>query len=188
MKSDLNILSSIGMKIFSEKTEIFPSKSDIETAGNITAELKAGGGVIAGFHPWTKRESRKWPEVNFILLGKKLVEAYGAKIILTPGPKEEKSAELIAGKIGKNVRILKNTDVRMLAALMKDMDIYVCGSTGPMHAAIAVDIPVVGIIGTGDHFRWAPDNNKKVIVLKGKKCRYITVEEVFAGIKGLLNK
>ena len=42
------------------------------------------------------------------------------------------------------------TSVKVLAALMEHLDLYISNDTGAMHIAVAMGVPTIGIFGPGD--------------------------------------
>ncbi len=112
-------------------------------------KLEAGGPIIA-LHPGSspKTAYKRWHQNGYVGLINALVEKLGARVILTWGPGERETVELIAGNLRVPVVVAKKTSSLLeLAAIFAACDLYVGGDTGPMHLAVAVDTPVVAIFG-----------------------------------------
>ncbi|EPE37492.1 ADP-heptose-LPS heptosyltransferase II [Candidatus Photodesmus katoptron] len=91
----------------------------------------------------------------------------GREIILTAGPKEEEQAKYLKTLVldNSNISILYNKyngliDFSMSIACS---DLFISGSTGPLHIAGAIDIPTVGFFPSkrsSTPLRWKPINTK----------------------------
>lgn len=113
-------------------------------------EKLEGSGPIIALHPGSspKTAYKRWHQNGYIGLINALVERIGARVLLTWGPGERETVELIAGNLRVSVVVAKKTSSLLdLAAIFTACDLYIGGDTGPMHIAVAVDTPVVAIFG-----------------------------------------
>ena len=113
-------------------------------------EKLEGAGPIIALHPGSSSKTayKRWHQNGYVGLINALVEKIGARVILTWGPGERETVELIAGNLRVPVVVAKKTSSLLdLAAIFAACDLYVGGDTGPMHLAVAVDTPVVAIFG-----------------------------------------
>ena len=113
-------------------------------------EKLEGDGPIIALHPGSSKKTayKRWHQNGYIGLINALVEKIGARVILTWGPGERETVELIAGHLQVPVVVAKKTSSLLdLAAIFKACDLYVGGDTGPMHLAVAMGTPVVAIFG-----------------------------------------
>lgn len=82
--------------------------------------------------------------------------------------------------------------LRQAAALMQNMNLFICNDSGPMHIAAAVGIPVLALLGPTDERQWAPYSPQATVVRKIRNgycsvhdlddntcMQLITVREVF---------
>ncbi len=110
----------------------------------------SGEGPIIALHPGSspKTAYKRWHQNGYVGLINALVEKIDARIILTWGPGERETVELIAGNLRVPVVVAKKTSSLLdLAAIFAACDLYVGGDTGPMHLAVAMQTPVVAIFG-----------------------------------------
>ena len=113
-------------------------------------EKLEGDGPIIALHPGSSKKTayKRWHQNGYVGLINALVEKNGARVILTWGPGERETVELIAGHLRVPVVVAKKTSSLLdLAAIFKACDLYVGGDTGPMHLAVAMGTPVVAIFG-----------------------------------------
>ena len=112
-------------------------------------KLKGDGPLIA-LHPGSSQKTayKRWHQNGYVGLINALVEKLGARVILTWGPGERETVELIAGHLRMPAVVAKKTSSLLeLAAIFSACDLYIGGDTGPMHIAVAMDTPVVVIFG-----------------------------------------
>ncbi|MCD6268608.1 MAG: glycosyltransferase family 9 protein, partial [Deltaproteobacteria bacterium] len=113
------------------------------------SELPGSGPVIV-LHPGSSRKTayKRWHRNGYVGLVNALVEKLDARVILTWGPGERETVELIAGHVRVPLVVAAKTSSLLdLAALFGACDLFVGGDTGPAHLAVAMQIPVVVIFG-----------------------------------------
>ncbi len=118
----------------------------------------------------------------------------GKKILVSYGIFEDEKIKRFIKKIRVNadIHIIENPlPIRELAALIEQCDVFISGSTGPMHIAAALGkktlsfFPEKGAVPS----RWAPVGNKAVILQqkKGEKMDDFSIEFIIEKLKTLLN-
>lgn len=91
---------------------------------------------------------RKWPEENFIRLGKMLLEDFAnAAIIITGTLKEKEKADKIASKIGNSVSLAGHTTLKELLTLYNMADVLVTNDSGPAHFSSLTSVRSVIFFG-----------------------------------------
>jgi len=73
--------------------------------------------------------------------------------IVAWGPGEKQIATLVADKV-EGARLAPETDLDDLAALIQSSQLCICNNTGPMHLAVAVGTPTLGLFYRMDSARW----------------------------------
>jgi len=109
-----------------------------------------GNGPVLVLHPGSspKTAYKRWPCNSYVGLINVLVEKLAARVLLTWGPGERETVELIAGLVRVPVVVAQKTaSLLELAAMFAACDLFIGGDTGPMHLAAAVGTPVVAIFG-----------------------------------------
>jgi lipopolysaccharide heptosyltransferase I len=119
----------------------------------------------------TKRENL-WPEGHFVTLVNRLVPHWKGRIVLTGGALDR----------GRAARVMRGLPVhdtsgmfslKELAALFETSAIVVSCDTGPLHLAVAMGVPVVGLYGPSDPQRTGPYGRSDWILVGsgGSQCR-----------------
>jgi heptosyltransferase-2 len=162
--------------------------------------------VVIGLNPGAKFGSSKcWPPEHFARLAEHIEEQWGAKILLFVGPGEESIAQTIIAASKANIINTSpdQIDLSVLKPMIQRCQLLISNDTGPRHYAVALDRPVVCIMGATDP-RYTAANLEKTIVIRKdipcapchkKVCPYnhecmtsIRPEEVFQAAKKLLTQ
>jgi len=162
--------------------------------------------MVIGMNPGAKFGSSKcWPAEYFAKLAELIVEQWDCKILLFVGPGEDEIAQSIieASKVTLVNTGPDRVGLALLKYLIKRCLLLVTNDTGPRHYAVALDVPVVVIMGPTDP-RYTAANLEKTLVLRKeldcspchkKECPrdhecmlMIKPETVFEGSKNLLER
>lgn len=109
---------------------------------------------LIAFQLGASAEEKRWPVRSFALLANRLVDAFGAKIVLTGAGGEAglgKEFEEAAGITPLN--LIGKTNLKELAALIKRCSLLISNDTGTLHIATAVGTRTVNISLASVHFR-----------------------------------
>ncbi len=186
---NLGLLRPLG--IDSEKLEkplpevhLFPQ--ELEEAKAILKELGVDfDRPLIIMHPGSAGSSLRWSAKRFAELSDLIVEKARVQVLVSWGPGEEDLAKYFLRLVSLPVFSLpKGTDLRSLAGIYKQGTLFIGNSTGPMHLAAAVGLPVIAIfspIKANSETRWGPLGENHTIFkppieacddCKGEKCEY----------------
>ncbi|MBI3768920.1 MAG: glycosyltransferase family 9 protein [Deltaproteobacteria bacterium] len=145
-------------------------------AATAVAELLAAEAVgadtpLVGLQLGASREIRQWPAAAFAALGRELV-AGGRRVVLVGGRGDRALAAAVAAEVGDGVvDTCGQTGIAELGALLQRLDVLVSGDTGPMHMAVAVGTPVVGLFfGPASPFDTGPYAPDDVLLHANAPC------------------
>ncbi len=110
------------------------------------------------FFPGALSAIRLWQMSKYIQIGEKVLQNYpGMAIVICGGAQEIVLGKEIGGQLSGNVLDLcGKTNLRELAFLLKNSDLYLGSETGAYHLAVALGIPNICILGGGVFGRFAP--------------------------------
>ena len=118
--------------------------------------------------------NRRWPETYFAKVADFLIKEFDAKIILT-GTKEE--LPLINNTIRemrtdpRRVVVIDSLNLTQLAFLFKQIRVFFCTDTGPLHLAIAMGVPTVSFFGPNTPRLYGPPlNNRHIYFYENMPC------------------
>ena len=117
---------------------------------------------------------RRWDKANFAILADKLIEKYGAKIILLGSPKETVICDAVQKSTTKNViNHCGKTSMTELAGILAKCKAVVTNDGGPLHMAVGLGVKTVSIFGPVDEAVYGPRPAADHVVVskKGLVCR-----------------
>jgi len=115
----------------------------------ISQNIPAAARPLVGFQiaSFPTKAYRDWPMQNFVDLGARILDHYPDAHILVLGGKESRDkAEWLETQLpGRVTSVAGRFNLRMTAAVMQHLDLYVGVDTGPTHLVGALDIPMVAL-------------------------------------------
>ena len=176
-----DLLSFVGIKALFQKPEIYPSQGDLQAAEELL--LKNGvqkGDLAVGIIPgagrsWGKEAYFKhWSADGFAEVADKVVEKYGAKIIIMGDLKEKEiSASVLHGMKNKALDLTGATTLGLFAAILSKLALVITNDGGPLHMAVAVGAKTVSIFGPVDEHVYGPypPSSEHIVVKQDLICR-----------------
>ncbi len=116
-------------------------------------------------HPGHGGSSPTLPVDLFARIARELV-ATGAVPVISEGPADAAAADALAGALGdvEHVRYRSEAGLDVYARDLAVADMFISGSTGPLHIAGALDVPTVGFYPhrrSASALRWQTLNNEQ---------------------------
>ena len=156
-------------------------------------------------HPGARKHDQ-WQFEKFAEVAKYCHARFNLNIILTCGPGQSDQVERLIQCLSKDVPYtFIATNFLVLLAITEDAKFVVCHNGGYMHAASAIETPLVALFGSTDYRVWRPFGKKSLILHKDVDCwpcsfntikrvcwdgkpeckELISCEDVIEGIKNL---
>jgi heptosyltransferase-3 len=126
-------------------------------------------------HPGDGGSAVNWRIERYVELAGVLKESANRIIVTGLAHERERHMAAFAGIVGEKNVMTGRTDLIQLMNVLADANLFVGGSTGPLHLAAAMGVPVVGLFGpirstTPD--RWGPcGHGHRVFVPDVPVCR-----------------
>ena len=147
-------------------------------AGSEIRSLLAKNGIAEGkefviVHPGCGKGGyqRQWPEEKYAQLINCIHDSYGLPVVVTGSGADKAYVENIILLGAKNIIDLAGaTTVRQLIALVNRSKLLVCGNTGVMHLAAALNKNIVALNGPTDVNRWGPLGGHSVVIKSRTAC------------------
>jgi heptosyltransferase III len=155
-------------------------------------------------HPGSGGSAREWSAEKFGEVAARLAADPAVRCVVTGSRAEaEKVNRVVRSSRGTAISLAGLLEVKDLAALISMARLFVANSTGPIHAAAALNIPVVGLYPWQTAMsarRWGPFSEKKIVLspMQPQECpecdghstcvcmESIRVDDVFAAARSLL--
>jgi ADP-heptose:LPS heptosyltransferase len=106
-------------------------------------------------HPGAGWIYRRWPRERWSALIEKLQQIPSLRLIQIAGPGELDLADEINRTLTHPIET-RSTSYPELLALISQASLFICLDSGPMHAAVLRNIPVVALFGPGESKVWRP--------------------------------
>lgn len=152
--------------------KLFIGPEDRKRADEFIGGLPQPAGRLAVIQPGARKAVRRWPLERYAEVGRFLISAYGAKVILAGAPDERDLLFTLKGMIGEGAYIPEGRPFtfRELAAFFEKCFVYVGVSSGPSHIAASVGLQSVLLFGPEKISQWQPLGNRCYIVKKEFPC------------------
>ncbi len=120
-------------------------------------------------------ESKRYKKEDYIELINMLNLIYDVNFILFWGNKKEKEdCYYIKENITKNnIFVIPDSPIRYLGAIIKKCELVIGNDSGPLHMAVSVDVPTLGIYGPTNPKLQGPYGEKNLSIVKEElDCLY----------------
>jgi lipopolysaccharide heptosyltransferase II len=147
------------------------AKADREAAREVLVDTQA---TWIGLNPGCSAPNRKWDVEKFAAAAEQLAGTHPeVHFVICGGKQDVDDANIIAAKLPaeRTVNAAGKLNLRATAALLERCSAVITNDTGPMHMAVAVGAPVVGIFGPVEANRRLPDNGLHVGIEHNEECR-----------------
>jgi ADP-heptose:LPS heptosyltransferase len=157
---NLELLEPLGVSFKRYPTRLILTDAERKMARKILESHRISfSKPVVVLHPGSGGSSARWPLTHFMVLGDRL-QAAGCDVVVTGGPGEDYQYIMIDNMHRIPVFIAAGSvTLRELAALYSWADLIVTNSTGPLHLAVALEVPTVSVyspIPTCHPRRWGP--------------------------------
>jgi len=144
---NLDALEAVGVPIVDRNIYFTPSADAERSAEEYFSRSDTTAPLVVGINTGGGWYTKRWGLDRYALLADRLVEEFGATILLTWGPGQLPEAREVASLMKHAALIPPATSLSELGAMLKRCSIVVSNDSGPMHIAAAVGTPVLGIYG-----------------------------------------
>ncbi|MDD5439371.1 MAG: lipopolysaccharide heptosyltransferase II [Candidatus Omnitrophica bacterium] len=203
---NLDLVRSLGLQPGDKRLFVRVSKTAAEVAQAFFSEhgIPEGGTVVC-IHAGASCPSKRWPASSFAAVIDRLSKK-GVHVVLVGGQDDRRYSDLVVKQAAVTIADLTGrTSTGELAAVLSKSNLLISNDSGPVHVAVALEVPVVAIFGRSDPglspVRWGPRGLRDVVLHKnvgcvtclahrcdkGFKClTAITVDEVVSAAERLL--
>lgn len=162
---------------------------------------------LIGINPGAAYGSAKrWPSERFGALISRIIDSSQERVVVFGSESEVEIANEILSSVrapsGRILNMAGKTDLRELAALIAECDVFVTNDSGPMHMASALHVPIVAIFGSTNRKTTGPFGEGHIIIASDIECSpcmerecpeghlrcmsEITADAVFSAVRELL--
>ena len=178
VEKNMSLLGILGIDAHQKPEWVMPEyKAEHEAVSEflIKAGLKNNGTVekYAVLNPGATWITKRWPADRFGDVARMLTRSRDLPIVVTWAGEEERIAAELIVKMAEHQRVVMapDTNLRQLAALIASSKLFIGNDTGPMHLAVALNIPTVAVFGGTDPLRNGPYGRNNRILAAGPECQ-----------------
>ena len=138
------------------------------------------GRMLIGLCPGSKQPAKRWPVERYGEVGRRLIDAYDASIVVVGGEQERAAGDQIGGAwpAGRWLNTAGRLSVLEMAELLRRSVCYLGNDTGAMHVAAAVGTRCVGVFGAQyPENSWHPYGDDHVVIRRRPPCRHCFLTE-----------
>lgn len=170
----LGVTEGAGIRGSGRETALFVSPAERRRAARILREagLDRTDGII-GLNPGAAfGGAKRWPAERFAELGRRFRRRYPQRpVVIFGGPGEADLGRTIRREIGDGaVSLAGRTGLREALALIERCRLFITNDSGLMHAADALDIPLVAVFGPTDHTTTSPSRPSSRLIRVPVPC------------------
>ncbi len=191
-----------GIKRIIKKTRVSYSEKSVYKSRKILEEYKIKE-CFAIMHCGSAGSARNWSALKYARLADMIIEKLRLDLVFTGTAKDYKMIDEVK-KLMKNkpVEILNCEGLSDLTALISLSKFFIGPSTGPLHIAVSLNIPVLGVfspVPVQSEKRWGPYCSERAIVLSPnikcpahyrcllEKCKYYDCMDMISPEEALYN-
>ncbi len=142
------------------------SQADIDAAESLIEQLSLGDGY-GMINPGAGWPSKIWPAGRYAAVARHLGEKQDLpSLVVWAGDEEQAMARQIVNGSGGYAQLAPPTGLRLLGALARRGRMFIGSDTGPLHLAVAVGTPCVGLYGPWPSAQTGPYGPGNVVVEK----------------------
>ncbi len=114
-------------------------------------------------------ESKVWPNERYAAVARHLLNRWGiSSVVAWGGAKERAAAEAVVAKAAGAAHLAPSTTLPELAEWIRCSSLFVGSDTGPLHLAVAVGTPTIGMIGPMPIERVGPRGPQHIAIQNAK--------------------
>lgn len=154
----------------SHQPKIYLTAEEKKWAEDFLQGKGIGDNIVVGIAPGASYgPAKRWMADRFAEVTRKLVNDYGAKIILFGGKDDRNICnDVLNGMQGVN--LAGEIDLRKSIALLSRCNLFITNDSGPMHIAASLGVPTVAIFGSTDPKLTGPLGDNARVVQKEIEC------------------
>lgn len=167
------MLEGLGVRRSENNPELFLEPAAMKEADVLLRDILQGQELpVIGLNPGAAYGPAKcWPAAKYAELADHLSQETGGLIVIFGTAADQKAAAEIRAAAGKRVMDLTGkTTLALALACIARCSVFVTNDSGLMHAAAALNTPLVAVFGSTDHIATGPYSEQATIVRQAVDC------------------
>lgn len=161
-----DLLKRIGIPSSDRQPVIYLDDAEQSGATTWLKENKLQNKKLIAVHPGAYYETQRWPTEYYADLIHSIHDRTEAEVIIFGGPTDAALIDDILRRINEPVCTAVQADLRKFFALLSRCRLLVCNNSGPLHCAVALNVPTISLMGPTIKERWTPSGEKHHVLRK----------------------
>ncbi len=190
IEHNLDIVRAVGAAPDGFEYDLSLDSDDITEADKIHYNMRMTSGMfVVGVHFGTLDESRRFPLAKLAKVIDWMKTNNQCEVVVIVGPNEVAMRDDLLRMVKSEVFSAPLMPLRVSAAFIKKLNLFICNDTGTLHIASALRVPTVSFHSVNDPAVWKPPHERHIAVrAEDKKITSITVEQAIEAIKIQIEK
>lgn len=172
----LDVVRMIKQDVFETDLEISITNSGEEFAEEFLVKNNIDKFTpLVVIHPGAREKYKRWRKDGFAMLADKLISEKKVKVILIGDKQEKDLLSEISSLMQQKAILINGAALSEIISIIRRSWVFVGNSSGPMHIAAALGVPVVAIFGNihplDSYISWRPLCKDYIVVHKDLNCR-----------------
>ena len=186
-KRNIDILKDFSIDTNNYSLTVGLTKEELEYADNFYNKFHKEGKISIGIHPGAGKIKNQWATTKFGELIDILLQKHNCEIFITEGPMDKEPLQYFYNNYFDRITFICEKNIKVVAAIINKLSVFITNDTGVMHLAAATDTPVISLFGPTDPLQWAPQRSKdKYLVGENGDVCNISVNDVYLAIKNII--
>ncbi len=147
----LLLLPLMGYRTLTSEFDLSHCLSGWSDRGSHPANLS-----VIGLFPGASVSRKCWGADRFAELADRIVDEGLGRVLIMGGPDDAAMVDSVARLAKSRPQVVVTGSIACAAAAIQGCALFVSNDTGPMHMAVAMGVPTIGLFGPGDSRRWGP--------------------------------
>ncbi len=199
----LGVLQGLGGITSFTPPRLYLQEEEVQAAAALLNTKEAAGPWV-GLSPGAAYgPAKRWPPERFAAVGRELKNAYGVRLVLLGGPEDRAAAAQVQVRLPEALDLTGRTSLRQALGVLGHLQLLITNDSGLMHAAAAMDTPLVALFGSTGPVATGPFTKRATVLHHPRPCSPclqrtcdrdyqclldISVEEVVAAAQGWLQE
>lgn len=175
LEYNLELLKFAGVDTVDTDIKLIPTEESLKFINTLLKKRKLKHKKLIGIHPGSGNSALGLPIKKYAELINILKKNFKkAEIIITHSSNDREIIKELISTVSHKINLMpENLSLSDLIALISKTDIFISNSTGPLHIASALRIPVIGFyspVFVHSPVRWGPYWGKRLIITPDVKC------------------
>ena len=187
---NIEIARTLGAEMNDFEYDLVLKDEEVIEAEKIFQSLTlAPGKQIVGLHFGAQNPSKCFPLDNLARVIDWTIENYNAEIVLIISPNEIERREYLVSRLKHKVHFAPVMPLRIMAAFMRHLSLFICNDTGTLHIASSQRVPTVSFHSLSDPAIWKPPHSRHIALRADDGLiTSITVEQAEEAVKTSLKR